>query len=311
MAKKAKTQNTAKAVSDIKPQAPVDTKAVAVAVVETKTTVARTPISFEWIEFENKLITANLIETVKEHTEIINTLLISRRKVDIQIANELALLRNQFLGYATKNGLTKSESDEAFGEYVQAVFNIKSSRASEYIRVASKPVLQDLKLTISSLCELARLNDEALNQFLVDYPPEEIANMSFNEVQILVQENNENRIVRKTTKAIGGGGSRGGGTKTSKSITAPANTQTSQSTQAAETIVTEEDTTEVITGEVEPATDATELNEQDRLIAAANLRVAFGELKSAVDKFGLDKITTDLLAEISKYFESAQKKGGV
>lgn len=136
-----------KAVADIKPQAPVDTNAVAV--VEAQPTVARTPISFEWIEFENKLITANLIETVKEHTEIINTLLISRRKVDIQIANELALLRNQFLGYATKNGLTKSESDEAFGEYVQAVFNIKSSRASEYIRVASKPVLQDLRLTIN------------------------------------------------------------------------------------------------------------------------------------------------------------------
>lgn len=124
-------------------------------------------------------------------------------------------------------------------------------------------------------------------------------------MQILVQENNENRIIRKTTKASGGG------IKNSKSITVPANTQTSESTQAAKPIVNEEDTTEVITGEVEPVTDAIELNEQDRLIAAANLRVAFGELKSAVDKFGLDKITTDLLAEISKYFESAQKKGGV
>lgn len=309
---KNKTPNPKKAVksvSDIKPQAPVDTKAVAV--VETKSTVARTSISFEWIEFENKLITANLIETVREHTEILHTLLISRRKVDIQIANELALLRNQFLGYATKNGLSKTESDEAFGEYVQTVFNIKSSRASEYIRVASKQALQDLKLSISSLCELARLSDEALTQFLVDYPPEELANMSFNEVQILVQENNENRVVRKSTKSSGGGGHSGSWTKTPTSTTAPANIQSRQSTQTAAPIDAEEETAEVIVGVVESATDTTELSEQDRLIAAANLRLAFGELKTAIDKLGLDKITKDLLAEISNYFESAQKKGGV
>ena len=64
----------------------------------------------------------------------------------------------------------------------------------------------------------------------------------------------------------------------------------------------------MITGEVEPATD---LTEEDRLIATANLRVAFSEFKTAVDKLGLDQITTDLLAEISQYYESTQKKGGV
>lgn len=289
-----------KSVSDIKPQAPVDTKAVDLFV--SQSTVARTPISFEWIVFSNSLITKNLIETVREHTEIIHTLLTTRRKLDLQIASELAILRNQFLAYAAQNGLGNTEAEGAFGEYVQAVFNIKGSRASEYIRVASKKALQNLKLPISSLCELARLNDEALKQFLVDFPPEEIANMSFREVQILVKDNNENKVVRQTTKSSGSGSGGGGYAKTSTASIQPSPTH-----QAA-TPIDIEDTAEVITGEVEPATDPTE---EDRLIAAANLRVAFSELKAAVDKLGFDQITTDLLAEISQYYEFAQKKGGV
>lgn len=300
-----------KAVSDIKPQAPVDTKDLAV-IEPPVHTVARTPINLEWIEFENNLITTDLIETVKEHTEIIHTLLTSRRKLDLQIASELAMLRNQFLAYATKNSLGKTEADEAFGEYVQAVFNIKASRAAEYIKVAQKKVLHDLKLSISSLCELARLNDEALKQFLIDYPPEEIGNMGFREVQILVKDNNENSVTRKTTKSSGGGGGSGSYSK------APAPTVAASippsSTTHSSTVIDIEDTAEVITGEVEPATittDPVELTEQDRLIAAMNLKVAFGELKAAIDKLGLDKVTTDLFTEISQYFESAQKKGGV
>ena len=295
-----KQKKAVKSVSDIKPQAPVDTKAVDLFV--NQSTVARTPISFEWIVFSNSLITKNLIETVREHTEIIHTLLTTRRKLDLQVASELAILRNQFLAYAAQNGLGNTETEGAFGEYVQAVFNIKGSRASEYIRVASKKALQNLKLPISSLCELARLNDEALKQFLVDFPPEEIANMSFREVQILVKDNNENKVVRQTTKSSGSGSGGGGYAKTSTASIQPS------PTHQATTPIDIEDTAEVITGEVEPATDPTE---EDRLIAAANLRVAFSELKTAVDKLGLDQITTDLLAEISQYYESAQKKGGV
>ena len=94
-----KQKKTVKSVSDIKPQAPVDTKAVDLFV--NQSTVARTPISFEWIEFSNSLITKSLIETVREHTEIIHTLLTTRRKLDLQIASELAILRNQFVSAST------------------------------------------------------------------------------------------------------------------------------------------------------------------------------------------------------------------
>ena len=297
-----KKNKAVKSVKDIKPQAPVDTKAVAV-IEPPPHKVARSPLNFDWIKFENNLITENLIETVREHTEIIHTLLTSRRKLDIQIASELAILRNQFLAYAAKNELGKAEADEAFGEYVQAVFDIKASRASEYIRVAGKKALQDLKLPISSLCELARLNDEALNEFLEGYPPEELENMTFREVQVLVQDNNENRVTRKSTKSNGGGVSK----STTPKVSASNQPSPSEKENAAIDI---QNMTEVITGEVETSEsieDATVL----RMTAIANLRVAFSDLKNAVDKLGLDQITTDLLAEISKYYESAQKKGGV
>lgn len=301
-----------KAVADIKPQASVDTKAVAV--VEEPHQIARATVDFEYADFENNLISKDLIEVVREHTEKIHYLLTARRKCDLQIASELSLLRNQFLGYATKNGLDKSKADEAFGEYVQVVFDIKASRASEYIRVANKKSLNGLKLPISSLVELSRLNDEALEEFLKGWPEEEIATMTFREVQVLVRDNNENKIVRQTKKSVGGGGNSGGSwTKVSTSTTIPASTQSSPSMQVSAPTDFEK-TAEVITGEVDPATPTTETNEpteQDRLIAAANLRVAFGELKTAIDKLGLDKITTDLLAEISQYYESTHKKGGV
>lgn len=304
-----KKNKAVKSVKDIKPQAPVDTKAVAV-IEPPPHKVARSPLNFDWIKFENNLITENLIETVREHTEIIHTLLTSRRKLDIQIASELAILRNQFLAYAAKNELGKAGADEAFGEYVQAVFDIKASRASEYIRVAGKKALQDLKLPISSLCELARLNDEALNEFLEGYPPEELENMTFREVQVLVQDNNENRVTRKTTKSSrGGGGTSSGGV--SKSTTAKVSASNRPTTNEQENVAIDiQNMTEVITGQVETSEnieDATVL----RMSAIANLRVAFSELKNAVDKLGLDQITADLLAEISKYYESAQKKGGV
>ncbi len=165
-----------------------------------------------------------------------------------------------------------------------------------------------MKLPISSLVELSRLNDEVLEEFLKGWPEEEIATMTFREVQVLVRDNNENKVVRQTTKSVGGGGS--GWTKTPTSPTVPSSIQPNPSTQVA-VLADLENMAEVITGEVESATETSELNEQDRLIAAANLRVAFSELKTAINTLGLDKITTDLLAEIAQYYESAQNKGGV
>jgi hypothetical protein len=134
MAKKKNTnkKQSAKVIADISPQAPVDINQVVIA--SNQSLVARSPLNFEWIEFDNALITNDLIETVKEQTEIIQTLLTTRRKVDIQIAKSLSIIRNQFLAYAVKNSLGKSEAETAFSEYVQAVFDIKASRASEYIR---------------------------------------------------------------------------------------------------------------------------------------------------------------------------------
>lgn len=311
MAKKTKNK-VEKATINKQPQAPVETKELAVVEFQ-PSTVDRSPLNFEWIEFENQLITKKLIETVREHSEIIHTLLIRKQRVDIQIANEMAILRNQFLAYAAKNNLEKTDADGAFYEYAETVFNLKKTRVDEYIRVAQKKALQDLKLPISSLCELARLNDEALEEFLKGWPEEEIATMTFREVQVLVRDNNENKVIRQTTKSSGGGGSGGGWTKTPTSTTAPSSIQPSLSTQGAAPVDIE-DTAEVITGEVEPAQETvepTEPNEHELLIAAANLRVAFSELKTAVEKLGLDKHTSDLLAEIAQYYESASKKGDV
>lgn len=296
-----------KTTTEIVPQAPVAKKQVTA--IEAQPMIARSPLNFEWVEFKNELITKPLIEAVREHTEIIHTLLTTRRKLDIQIAQHLSMLRNQFLAYAAQNGLGKTEAEDAFGEYVQNVFNIKSSRASEYIRVANKKSLEGLKLPISSLCELARLEDATLDEFLKGWPPEDIATMTFREIQMLVRDNNENRVHRNSKERLE--------SNTTESFPTHSASKTNASSAQPIQNSIAQDIDEMISGEVETleSPDETDLSNdltpQDLLILSANLRVAFHELKPAIEKMGLDKTTSDLLTEIIQFFESTSKNGGV
>jgi hypothetical protein len=85
--------------------------------------------------------------------------------------------------------------------FVQEVFDIKESRANEYIRVTKRKELEGLKLTISNLIELSRLPEDALGEFLEEHPAEELAEMSWRKMQALVRENNENSRPQKATSS--------------------------------------------------------------------------------------------------------------
>lgn len=310
MAKKKSTnkKQSVKVIADINPQTSVDTKEVVV--VNNQSLVARSPLELGWIEFKSGLITTDLIDTVKEQTEIVQTLLTTRRKIDIQIAKSLFTIRNLFLAHSLKNNLGKAEADDAFSEYVQAVFDIKGSRASEYIRVASKPQLAELKLPISSLCELARLDDQELEEFLIGWPPEEIATMPFKEVQLLVRDNNKNRKDRQSASEP----------KVESPDSSPSEdkVQNSMSNAGSSAITTKHPSNSNNEPESQEESEAATVSlaseskptEQDLILLTANLRAAFNDLKPIIETIGLNEAATELMTEITQFFEQASKKGG-
>lgn len=255
-------------------------------------------------QFESKFITKDLISEIKETTEEIQTLLMSKSKIDIRIGEALATLKSQFNAYGNQKKISTKEVDQAFGEFVQEVFDIKESRANEYIRVTKRKELEGLKLTISNLVELSRLPGDALTEFLEEHPADELSEMSFRKMQTLVRENNENSRPQKVSSSSSGGGSTGSfasrvSSADAESTDAAENDDTPETPQASpirELAVTVEDETIIGTVVVNPD------------IATAELRVSFESFKQAFESESLTAQATALLKEIHEWHTHLAKK---
>ncbi len=163
--------------------------------------VAEIPVKIE-INFESGLITAELIKVVRPSVGRIQTLLKSQTRTTLRIADELAALQAQFHSFAVKKKSTKEEADAAFSEFVEQVFNLKASRAKEYVRVANKELVRSLQLPISHLCELARVPDESLKELLEDNSEEKLLELNFRSVQALANKYNDNARNKKENTAV-------------------------------------------------------------------------------------------------------------
>jgi hypothetical protein len=253
-------------------------------------------------QFESKFITKDLISEIKETTEEIQTLLMSKSKIDIRIGEALATLKSQFNAYGNQKKISTKEVEQAFGEFVQEVFDIKESRANEYIRVTKRKELEGLKLTISNLVELSRLPGDALTEFLEEHPADELSEMSFRKMQTLVRENNENSRPQKVSSSSGGGAG---------SFATRVSSADAESTNAAEN----DDTPETpqaspirelaVTVEDEPITGTVVVNPD---IATAELRVSFESFKQAFESESLTAQATALLKEIHEWHTHLAKK---
>lgn len=320
--KKSKRQKAIKSTSEIKAQAPVGavTKDLVTVLNNNKPLIARSNLDLEQVQFQNDLFTQDLLTAVREHAEIIQTLLTTKSKIDIRIGEELSGLRNQFFAYAAKNDLDKGQADDAFSEFVQEVFDLKPSRAVEYIKVAENKILEGVKLPISSLVELSRLKEDVLEGFLEEHPVEELSKKSFREIQSLVRDNNENKQNRqsKATAATHSVSDSDTSDVDSKSIKATLDSlmnsdETSQSQNDRDSVVVLPRGIESIEDDIEQDNeelDETELSQADLEVCTARLRIAFQEFKPTVDKLGIDQNALDLLAEISQFFAEVSKKGG-
>lgn len=250
-------------------------------------------------QFESKFITTDLISEIKETTEEIQTLLTSKSKIDIRIGEALATLKGQFTAYGHQKKISAKDAEQAFGEFVQEVFDIKESRANEYIRVTKRKELEGLKLTISNLIELSRLPDDTLGEFLEEHPAEELAEMSWRKMQALVRENNENS--RPKSSPSGGGRSASNSADTYKAPVTPAPTSSQANPERDLAVLMDDDdsgdTTEIIGVVIESPT-----------VAIAKLRSAFESFKQAFESEQLNQDAETLLTEIKEWHSHLAKK---
>lgn len=252
-------------------------------------------------EFESKFITKDLISEIKETTEEIQTLLVSKSKIDIRIGEALATLKSQFTAYAHQKKISPKEADDAFGEFVQAVFNIGETRANEYIRVTKKKELEGLKLTISNLVELSRLPDEALSEFLEEHPADELSKLSFRKIQSLVRDNNENSRPQKVSSSGGGGG---------RSINTTTDKDKSPATQLPVLPQgnPERELSVLMDDGSEDATEIVGTVIENPTVATAKLRSAFETFKQSFESEPLTQDAEALFTEIKAWHSHLAKK---
>lgn len=261
--------------------------------------VKRTPVQLP-DQFESTFITKDLISEIRETTEEIQTLLISKSKIDIRIGEALATLKSQFTAYAHQKKLDAKDAELAFGEFVQAVFDIKDSRANEYIRVTKRKELEGMKLPISSLIELARLPGDSLTEFLEEFPAEEMAEFSVRKMQALVRDRNENSRPKVSSSGGGGGNSasRSADTDKTPSASAPVLPQGNPERELAVLMADDsDDATEIVGMVVDTPT-----------VATAKLRSAFESFKQSFESEQLTQDAETLLTEIQKWHSHLTKK---
>lgn len=251
-------------------------------------------------QFESKFITKDLISEIKETTEEIQTLLTSKSKIDVRIGEALATLKSQFAAYAHQKKISTKDAEQAFGEFVQAVFNIGDTRANEYIRVTKKKDLEGLKLPISSLVELSRLPDESLAEFLEEHPADELSKLSFRKMQVLVRENNENSRSKVSSSGGSGGRSaiRNNETDDTQTISAPVLTQGNPQREL--TVLVDDDSEDV------PEIVGTVI--ENPIVATAKLRSAFESFKQTFESEQLTQDAETLFKEIKEWHSHLAKK---
>lgn len=153
-------------------------------------------------KYKNLFIDAELCDAVKGQTESINEQLKDMTQGYFKLGQLLAELKARFETFQVARKLDSEIAEDAFSEYVQVTFDIRISRANEYIRVAQHEQAQALKLPISKLVELSRLSGKTFKEFLKKHPEAALGTMTYREIKRLVKKDNEkSRVVVKKGKS--------------------------------------------------------------------------------------------------------------
>lgn len=245
-------------------------------------------------DFGNKVITPELIKLVRPTAEVIHRLLTTQSKIESRIGEELRALHGQFKAYATKKKYSPAECKEAFSIFIQETFNLSWARANEYICVANKDQLVSLRLPISSLVELSRLPDVALDKLLKETPTEKLSAMSYRAMKALCQERNENRRDRPSQKK-----------STNNTVDEDSSPSTSESenelTTGSKNMIREN---AVLTEFPEQNGETSGVLIDNNVMATARLRAAFERFKESIIEQGMSQEAQALVTEIIEWSAS-------
>ncbi len=153
-------------------------------------------------KFDHELLAAPLIKNYQRRLDLIESILNSQAKQDARLAKGL----HKLLGVIEISAHKKYKRDvdekarKAFNELVQKQFGIMPPRAAEYITVAKNKAVIALGLPISASVEIARLNENALEQFLAAHPKAKLKKLSYREIKALTRKNNPKKRAPKHTK---------------------------------------------------------------------------------------------------------------
>ncbi len=244
-------------------------------------------------DFGSKVITPELIKLVRPTAEVIHRLLSTQSKIESRIGEELRALQGLFKGYATKKKYSPSECKEAFSIFIQETFNLSWARANEYICVANKDQLASLRLPISSLVELSRLPDLALDKLLKETPSEKLSAMSYRAMKALCQERNENRRDRPLQKKS---------THNKADVDSSSGKSECQNQPTTDSKKIRENA--VLAGPLEQNGDSSGVLIDNNIMATARLRAAFERFKESIIEHGMSQEAQTLVTEIIEWSAS-------
>lgn len=115
------------------------------------------------------------------------------------VGQKLANIHQLFCKHIPPTKINSNLGETLFYRFISQEFGLQKTRTNEYIYLSQRQDVNQLKMPISALIELTRLNSSQVKVFLKKNP--DLETYSFREIQSLIKDANPNKRKRKKGKA--------------------------------------------------------------------------------------------------------------
>ncbi len=140
--------------------------------------------------------TKEFLSNIERTKNKIHSMMAKEKDFCIQLGWQFLRLEQLFLAQVKNDDVAKAK----FNLYCSQEFKLQSTRVRDYISVASCKKVHHLKTNVSSLVELARLDDDVLTNVLKKIPKAKLESMTYRQMKVFVGRINSNS--RKTLSPI-------------------------------------------------------------------------------------------------------------
>jgi len=115
------------------------------------------------------------------------------------VGQKLANIHQLFCKHIPPTKINSNLGETLFYRFISQEFGLQKTRTNEYIYLSQRQDVNQLKMPVSALIELTRLNSSQVKVFLKKNP--DLETYSFREIQSLIKDANPNKRKRKKGKA--------------------------------------------------------------------------------------------------------------